>query len=228
MPVRYKNCYGKIYYLCVQHKNGQTHYFFSRKRKYRLATEMPDGYYIHENKRGDVTLRLVGEDERDQLVPCPRCKQKVKKARLQEHLERVHGRTQPLKPGYKETANGEYEVPCRKCGRLFPSGEIGEHIRTAHYSSMNIPHEIEAPDMSAKMARRERERRQRQEAEQRESRAARRRELAVHVEPFECGWCYEPVFRVLQKNGYYRYYDDSDLMHKHRCTRPANWRPDKS
>lgn len=188
---------------------------------------MPKGYCIVEDEHGGVTLRRDRWEKKEQLVPCPRCEQKVNKKRLRDHLRRVHGQMPPRKPGYKESADGEYKVKCHKCGLLFAVSEIGEHIRTAHHSPVNVPHQIKAPDAGAEAARRERERQKREEAKRRETAAARRREMAVHVEPFECGWCYEPVYRVLQKNGYYRYYDDSDLMQKHRCTRPANWKPDK-
>ena len=163
--------------------------------------------------------------EQQPLVRCPHCKQEVKQNRLQAHIKKVHGRDQLHKKGYTEAATGKDMVKCYKCGRFFTKDELGPHIRTAHGRPVRIPREIRAPKNTSAVQ--QEQQRKQQEAAQRETEATRRRRLAIHIEPFECGWCYEPVYRVLQSNGYNRYYDDRNLVYKHRCMRPVHWRPDK-
>lgn len=225
MPITYTNRLGKTYYLCVQQQEGQTHYFFSQKAEYERVRAMPKGYRIYEHDDGMVTLRKVRPGEQQPLVRCPHCKQEVKQNRLQAHIKKVHGRAQLHKKGYTEAATGKDMVKCYKCGRFFTKDELGPHIRTAHGRPVRIPREIRAPKNTSAVQ--QEQQRKQQEAAQRETEATRRRRLAIHIEPFECGWCYQPVYRVLQSNGYNRYYDDRDLVHKHRCMRPVHWRPDK-
>lgn len=45
----------------------------------------------------------------------------------------------------------------------------------------------------------------------------------LDVQPFDCGMCYQPIYRVLTHRGKERYYNDRELTERHRCTWPRDW-----
>lgn len=147
------------------------------------------------------------------VITCSRCNVPIREKNLKAHLNAFHGIGE---------STAWHRCPlCRKTVRM---NRLDDHIRSAHpgrrREALGIPPKI---DLNA-----ERERQRKRQEQQRERRAAKRRDSAIRIESFECGWCYQRIFQVLQKNGYYRYYDDRKLRYRHRCSRPAGWRPDKS
>ena len=58
MAVTYTNRKGRTYHLCkVQTKRGATRYVFAREPRGEPLDEIPEGYEIHENVNGQVSLR---------------------------------------------------------------------------------------------------------------------------------------------------------------------------
>lgn len=135
------------------------------------------------------------------VTTCTRCFVPVNKEQMKVHRREFHGIGKSVAWHH-----------CPLCGKTVRMNNLDDHFRSAHpgrrREALGIPPKI---DLSA-----ERERQRKQREGQRDRLAARRRSSAVRIESFECGWCYIRVFQVLQKNGYYRYYDDRKLRYRHR------------
>jgi len=57
VPVVHRNRKGRPYYLCESTTNtGKPRYYFSRERRSRMLTQIPEGYQIRESVNGVVSL----------------------------------------------------------------------------------------------------------------------------------------------------------------------------
>jgi hypothetical protein len=64
MSVTYTNRKGRTYYLCQgTTKSGKPRYYFAREPKGEPVDEIPEGYEIHENVNGLVTLAKIRPQE---------------------------------------------------------------------------------------------------------------------------------------------------------------------
>ena len=143
---------------------------------------------------------------------CERCGAPLREDQQAAHLELYHGQGNPL----------DWEE-CLRCYQIIRKSALNEHIKKVH----NDPPKESAASRANSNRLRNKDQQQKWEDQELERLAVRRREDAIQIEPFECGWCYQPIYQVLQKNGYNSYYDDRQLKYKHNCTRPAHWDPDK-
>lgn len=196
MAITYTNRRGRVYHLCYRiSEKGKVVYFLSRKPMETPADELPEGYEIHEDEEGIVSVR-----KRESTAAAkPRS---------------IRGPEQPpLKPGMAR---------CPVCKEIMKQTSIRNHVKGAHpyYTpSMAIVATAKKPSSPPRKFRRA-------------SLAMKGDEVyrpsRKNIEPVKvkCGWCYRTIWRHWQANGYYRYYDDEEMKHKHRCIRPVHWQPD--
>ena len=60
MPVTYTNRKGKTHYLCQgTTRSGKAWYYFVAEPKDRTVDEIPEGYEIHENVNGLISLAHI-------------------------------------------------------------------------------------------------------------------------------------------------------------------------
>jgi hypothetical protein len=146
------------------------------------------------------------------IVKCIHCFAPVREADMKPHLQQIH-----------DLSLSSALYPCPLCGKPVPHDQLDEHFKEAHPGQN--PSLIGAPPTID--ARAEQRLRRRSSEIESERLGARRRSQALHIEPFECGYCFKPIYQVLQKNGYYGYYDDKELNYKHQCTRWVHQEVDK-
>lgn len=217
MSVTYTNNKGKTYHLCYAvTADSKKIYFFSLIEGPVQVEEIPEGYEIKELEDGTVRLAKISLVPKN---PSPAGDTRPTEAEAHTTKSRSDAKQQkqkrPLAPGMTR---------CPVCEKLMRQTRIRRHVEKKH--PFHPPAMIIA--MTANKPSKPRNFRRSSPPTQGGQIYRPTNKHTLEPEPFECGWCYRPVWRVLQRNGYYRYYDDKELKHKHKCTRPVHWRPDKS
>jgi hypothetical protein len=214
MAITYTNKKGITYDLCYSvNSEGNRVYFLSNRDEFPRADEMPAGHRFHESENGSV--RLV----RDKSVTNkPRAKADTKP-------KGAAAPTQKPQPSMTQPAPKRPLAPgmtrCPVCGQAMKQTGVKRHIQAKH--PLYSPSRIIA--MTAKKP--SKQGGFRRSSPPMQGGKVYKPKKKPQAEPFECGWCYQPIWRFLQSSGYYRYYDDKELTRKHKCTRPVHWRPDK-
>lgn len=104
------------------------------------------------------------------------------------------------------------QVKCSRCYLTMPTAEFRDHIQSGRCDEQAeaIGHPAARPAARSKYA----------------VPYVKPPSWVVDVEPFECGICYKPIYRVWTKRGTYRYYNDRELTERHRCSWHVKWTPD--
>jgi hypothetical protein len=191
--------------ITYTNKNGRLYYLCSKTNEHSKRV-----YFLSRKPKGNLVDEMppnyeVDENESGVVTLRKKGKRKNKFVRNQPNLKRRSGR--PI---------------CPVCRAEMTQTGLKQHIKKHHPNyrpTKPVWKTINNPITQRKVHRSGQPMQGNQVYSPRKSK--------LDPEPFECGWCYEPIWRILQSNGYYRYYDDKSLTRKHKCTRPVHWRPDK-